>query len=159
MTPDRRTLLRFDPAGLVVACLLLAVAAVIWWDTEALRITSVYGVGPKAIPYAIATGLVLLAIGNLAIAFSGAAPARESIDPMAVLLTLAGLAALIALIAFGGGFIPAAAILFAATSTAFGRRAPLTDLAIGAALGLVIFLLFDKVLTLALPEGPIERLL
>lgn len=159
MTPDQQTPPRFDPAGLVVGCLLFAVAAVIWWDTEALRITSVYGVGPKAIPYAIATGLVLLAIGNLVIAFSGAAPARESVDPVAVLLILAGLAALIALIALGGGFIPAAAVLFAATSTAFGRRAPLTDLAIGAAVGLLILLMFDKVLTLALPEGPIERLL
>jgi putative tricarboxylic transport membrane protein len=75
------------------------------------------------------------------------------------LLILGGLIALMTLIALGGGFIPAAAVLFAATATAFGRRAPLTDLAIGAALGLFIFLLFDKVLTLALPAGPIERLL
>lgn len=159
MTRDRRTPRSFDPAGLVVACLLFATAAVIWWDTQTLQITSVYGVGPKAIPFAVASGLAVLAIGNLVIAFSGPPLSRETIDPTAILLILAGLAALIALIGLGGGFIPAAAILFAATSTAFGRRAPLTDLAIGLALGILIFLMFDKVLTLSLPEGPIERLL
>jgi putative tricarboxylic transport membrane protein len=68
------------------------------------------------------------------------------------------LAALIAIIGLGGGFIPATAILFAATATAFGRRAIAVDLAIGAVLGVVVFLLFDKLLTLSLPAGPIERL-
>ena len=63
-----------------------------------------------------------------------------------------------AIIGLGGGFIPATAILFAATATAFGRRAIHIDLAIGAGLGVVVFLLFDKLLTLSLPAGPIERL-
>ena len=58
-----------------------------------------------------------------------------------------------------GGFIAATAVLFATTSAAFGRRAFLTDLAIGIALGVAIFLMFDKLLTLSLPTGPIERLL
>ena len=47
----------------------------------------------------------------------------------------------------------------AATAAAFGRRAVIVDALIGLALGLVVFLLFDKVLTLSLPAGPIERLL
>lgn len=149
----------FDPAGIVVAVLLLGAAAVIAWDASTLQDSSVYGVGPKAIPYVIATGLALLAAGNLVMALTGGMPSRETGNPSAILLILGGLAGLIALFAFGGGFIPATAVLFAATATAFGRRAPLTDLAIGAALGLVIFLLFDKLLTLSLPEGPIERLL
>jgi putative tricarboxylic transport membrane protein len=149
----------FDPAGIVVAALLLATASVVAWDTSTLQDSSVYGVGPKAIPYAIATGLALLAVANLVMALTGRMPSRETGDPQAILLIFGGLIALMALIALGGGFIPATAVLFAATSTAFGRRAPLTDLAIGAALGFLIFLMFDKVLTLALPEGPIERLL
>jgi putative tricarboxylic transport membrane protein len=93
------------------------------------------------------------------IAVRGQLPPRESADPKAILLILGGLAALIALIGLGGGFIPATAILFATTSAAFGRRAFLTDLAIGAVLGVVVFLLFDKLLTLSLPAGPLERLL
>jgi putative tricarboxylic transport membrane protein len=50
-------------------------------------------------------------------------------------------------------------MLFAFTASAFGRKAPLTDVVIGLALGLVIYLAFDKLLTLSLPAGPIERLL
>jgi putative tricarboxylic transport membrane protein len=148
-----------DWAGLFIAALLLAAAGVIFWDTSNLQITSVYGVGPKAMPIVVAAGLVLLSIGNLVMALRGDLPARESADPKAILLILGGLAALIALIGLGGGFIPATAILFATTATAFGRRAFLTDLAIGLVLGLVVFLMFDKLLTLSLPAGPLERLL
>src|SRR4051794_5959470 len=109
--------------------------------------------------YVIATGMALLAAGNLWLAWRGDFPARESFDPKAIMLILGGLAALIAIIGLGGGFIPATAILFAATATAFGRRAIHIDLAIGLVLAVVVFLLFDKLLTLSLPAGPIERLL
>jgi putative tricarboxylic transport membrane protein len=148
-----------DRAGLCIAALLLAAALVIFWDTSNLSITSVYGVGPKAMPIVVASGLVLLSLGNLVTALRGELPPRESADPKAILLILGGLAALIALIGLGGGFIPATAILFATTATAFGRRAFVTDLAIGFGLGLVVFLMFDKLLTLSLPAGPLERLL
>ena len=57
-----------------------------------------------------------------------------------------------------GGFIPATTVLFAATAAAFGRRAILTDLAIGFVLSVVVYLMFSKVLSLSLPAGPIERL-
>lgn len=148
-----------DPAGIVVAGLLLALAAVIYWDTTNLQISSTYGVGPKAMPIVVASGLVLLAIGNLVMGLRGELPARESVDPKAIALILGGQFALIALVDLGGGFIAATAVLFATTSAAFGRRAFFTDLAIGFGLGVVIFLMFDKLLTLSLPAGPIERLL
>jgi putative tricarboxylic transport membrane protein len=110
-------------------------------------------------PYLVAGGLSLLALGNAVLAIRGALPERESIDFTALALILGGLAALIALIALGGGFIPATAVLFAAVATAFGRRAILTDLLIGLALGLMTYLLFAKLLALTLPTGPLERLL
>jgi putative tricarboxylic transport membrane protein len=149
---------RADHAGLVIAALLLTAAAVVLWDTTTLQITSVYGVGPKAMPFVVAGGLALLSLGNLVMALRGDLPARESADPKTIVMILGGLAALIALIGLGGGFIPAIAILFATTAAAFGRRAFLTDLAIGFGLGVAIFLLFDKLLTLSLPAGPLERL-
>ena len=86
-------------------------------------------------------------------------PARESYEPIALWWILGGLAALIAIIAFGGGFIVATALLFAMTAAAFGRRAFHIDLAIGFVLGIAVYLMFDKLLTLSLPAGPIERLL
>jgi putative tricarboxylic transport membrane protein len=150
---------RFDPAGGVIAAALALLAGVILWDASRLQITSAYGVGPKMMPIVVACGLIVLTIANLVMAWRGELPARESADPKAVLLILGGLAALIAIIGLGGGFIPATAILFVATSAAFGRRAILTDLAIGFALALTIFLIFDKLLTLSLPFGPLERLL
>ncbi len=150
---------KIDPAGMVIAGLLLIVAAVIFWDMTTLRITAVYGVGPKAMPFVIACGLTLLALGNLAMALRGELPARENAAPQAIALILGGQIALIALIGLGGGFIAATAVLFATTSAAFGRRAFLSDLSIGLALGVVIYLMFDKLLTLSLPAGPLERLL
>jgi putative tricarboxylic transport membrane protein len=100
----------------------------------------------------------VLAAGNFWLAWRGDFPERESLEPKAIVLILGGLAALIAIIGLGGGFIPATAVLFAATATAFGRRAIHIDLAIGAVLAVAVFLLFDKLLTLSLPAGPIERL-
>jgi putative tricarboxylic transport membrane protein len=156
MTADGR---RIDRAGVVIALLLLAAAGVIFWDMTTLQITSTYGVGPKAMPIVVAIGLVLLAGGNLLLALRGEFPARDDFDPSPVLLILGGLVALIALIAFGGGFILATAVLFVATATAFGRRRIVTDFAIGFGLGLGAYLIFAKLLTLSLPMGPLERLI
>ena len=150
---------RFDPAGGVIAAALALIAGVILWDASQLQITSAYGVGPKMMPIVVACGLLILSIANLVMALRGDLPPRESADPKAILLILGGLAALIAIIGLGGGFIPATAILFAATAAAFGRKAFITDLIIGFGLAVVIFLIFDKLLTLSLPFGPLERLL
>jgi putative tricarboxylic transport membrane protein len=154
--PARR---RVDPAGLAIAGVLLALALLVFWDTNRLELNAVYGVGPKAMPYVVASGLALLALGNAVLALRGALPERESIDFRALALILGGLIALIALIALGGGFIPATAVLFASVATAFGRRAVLTDLLIGLVLGLATYLLFAKLLALTLPMGPLERLI
>ena len=146
MTPDRASPdhpRRVDRAGLVIAFLLAALAAVLVWDATGLPPGAMYGVGPGAMPIVVAVGLGLLAIGNLVDALRGGLPARESADPKPVLLILGGLAALIAIIGIGGGFILATAILFATTARAFGRKAFLADLGIGLVLGVVIFLLFD----------------
>jgi putative tricarboxylic transport membrane protein len=144
---------------MVIAAVLMLIALVVFWDTSSLQLATTYGIGPKAMPYVIALGMAALAVGNFWLAWRGDFPDRESLDYRAIVLILGGLAALIAIIGLGGGFIPATAILFAATATAFGRRAIVTDLIIGAVLGVVVFLLFDKLLTLSLPAGPIERLL
>lgn len=150
---------KIDRAGLLIAGAILVLALVILWDTSQLQLTPVYGLGPKAMPIVVASGLIILGIGNFVLALRGDLPERESVDAKAILYILTGLVALIALIGWGGGFIPATAILFATTAAAFGRRAFLTDLLIGLVLGLLIYLMFDKILTLSLPAGPLERLL
>jgi len=152
---------RVDPAGIAVAALLAALAAILIWDMTTLTITQTYGVGPKAMPIVVATGLLLLAAGNLVLGLRGDFPDREQPAITPVLLILGGLFAVIVLIWIGGGFIPAVTILFAATAAGFGRRAPrenITDLGIGLVLGTVAYLVFAKLLTLSLPSGPLERL-
>jgi putative tricarboxylic transport membrane protein len=150
---------RIDSAGVVIALALAALAAVLVWDSRQLQTTTMYGMGPEVMPVVIAIGLGILAIGNLIDALRGNLPARESADPKAVLLILAGLALLIAIIGFGGGFILATSALFVTTSTAFGRRAILADSAIALVMTTLIYLAFDRLLTLSLPAGPLERLL
>jgi putative tricarboxylic transport membrane protein len=149
---------RIDVAGLVIALILLVLAGVVWWDMTKLQILSPYDLGPKVMPVIVSGGLALLALGNAIGAFRGELPARDRLDWKPIVLILGGLACLIALIAFGGGFMIGTALLFAATSTAFGRRAFVTDFIIGAVIAVFIYVLFAKLLTLSLPAGPIERL-
>jgi putative tricarboxylic transport membrane protein len=150
---------RVDRAGVVIAALLAGLAAVLVWDARGLQSTTMYGMGPEAMPVVIASGLALLAIGNLVDALRGHLPARESADPVPVVLILAGLALLIGIIGFGGGFILATSALFVTTSAAFGRRAVLVDSAIALVMSTLVYLAFDRLLTLSLPAGPLERLL
>lgn len=154
-----RKLNRPDSAGIAIAAGLAALAGVIWWDATTLSSGSPYGLGPDAAPKVVAAGLAVLALANFVSAWRGTMPHRERGDLGAIAWIIGGLLALIAIIAFGGGFIPATAILFAATARAFGRRALLADLGIGLVLGVVAYLLFAKLLTLSLPMGPLEQLI
>jgi putative tricarboxylic transport membrane protein len=148
----------FDPAAAVAAAGLLALAGLTAWNASRLDVTTTYGMGPEAVPYAVALGLAVLGLAHLVVART-AAPQRESLDRPAILWIAAGLATLAAAIAFGAGFVPGAALLFAATARAFGRTAFVADLLIGLALALSAYLLFTKLLGLTLPGGPLERLL
>jgi putative tricarboxylic transport membrane protein len=150
---------RVDRAGLVIAAMLAVLAGVLVWDARQLPSTTMYGMGPEAMPVVVAIGLGILAVGNLIDALRGNLQPRESADPRAVLLILGGLVLLIAIIGLGGGFILATSTLFVTTSAAFGRRAIFTDLAIALVMTTLVYLAFDRLLTLSLPSGPLERLL
>lgn len=147
-----------DRPALVVGVLLLIVAAFVGYDASQQTIVSNYGIGPTAMPYVVCTGLVALGLAHFVVAFRGGLPKPDAADSSALTWIVAGLAALIACIALGGGFVIAITIVFACTARGFGRRALLVDALIGFVLGLVIFLVFAKLLTLLLPMGPLERL-
>ena len=154
---------RLDIAELVIGLLLMVAAAVILFDAQRLPPGSIYGVGPSAVPTLVAAGMIVLGLMTVMAAWRrspvGEGEAEEGgTDVAAVVVILASLAALIALMTLGGGFILACTVLFAGTAWAFGRRAPLADIAIGFVLALVIYAVFTKALTLALPDGPMERL-
>jgi putative tricarboxylic transport membrane protein len=150
---------RFDVAEFGLGLALIAMAVAVWIDASLLSTGSMYGIGPSAAPKIVGTGLAVLGLATLVVTFRRPPAEAESADWMAVLVMLAGFAALIAVIAWGGGFIAASTILFAATSWAFGRRAVMTDVVLGFVLATFIYLVFTKLLTLALPQGPLERLI
>ena len=148
-----------DRAAVVVGVLLLALAALTVWDASRIPIGSTYGMGPAAMPYLLAGGLALLALGHFVLAVRSALPEREAYDPRAVMWIAVGMIALIGTIGVGGGFVIAMMLLFATTARAFGRTAFLMDLLIGFVLGILLYEMFTRLLTLSLPEGPIERFL
>lgn len=157
MTNETRTQGANKPA-LIVGVLLLIVAALVGYDASQQTITSIYGVGPTAMPYVVASGLVILGLAHFFVAFREGLPEPEEADRNALLWIAGGLAFLIACIGLGGGFSIAIAVVFACTARGMGRQALLVDAAIGLVLGLAIFLVFAKLLTLILPSGPLERL-
>ena len=67
---------RADRAGIAIAVILFACAIVIWLDVSRLEISSTYGLGPKAMPFVVATGLGILAIANFLVALRGELPER-----------------------------------------------------------------------------------
>lgn len=150
---------RVDRRALIMGLALFLAAAAVLRDGAGQTVAATYGIGPAAMPYVVAAMLAALGVGHLVAAFRGGLPLPEDADWGAIGWISLGLVALLLCIALGAGFIPATTILFAATARAFGRRALLADAAIGFTLGVAIYLLFAKVLTLALPAGPIERLL
>ncbi len=150
---------RFDRVSAIVGVLLLGLAGLLVWDASFLTLATPYGLGPTAMPYLISIGLFALGAAHLLAAVRSVPVEVETADPTALVWIIGGLVALIATIWLGGGFILATTFLFAATARAFGRRALGTDLAIGFGLGFVVYLAFTKLLTLSLPQGPLERLL
>jgi putative tricarboxylic transport membrane protein len=149
---------RVDLRAIAVGLGLLGLAALVLRDAFAQTLTAVYGIGPTAMPYLVATFLGLLGVAHFVVAFRKGLPVPDRSDGVAIMWIGLGLLALIGCLAFGGGFILAAAVLFALTARAFGRRALGVDLAIGFTIGLAIHLLFTRLLALSLPSGPLERL-
>lgn len=136
---------------------LIALAAITWFDARSMTIVSNYGVGADAASYFVAIVLAVLGVAHLARAFQPGIVADEA-DWGAVAWILLALGGLIGSIWAGLGFVLGSALLFAFTARAFGRRALLADLLIGAVIATLVFLLFNKLLQLALPQGPFERL-
>jgi putative tricarboxylic transport membrane protein len=144
---------------LVIGVLLLVVAGITAWDASSMQIRANYGVGADAASYLVAAFLTILALGHFAGAVRGAELSLDRVDYAALGWVGLALLCLVGVIGLGGGFIPAMTLLFAFTARAFGRRALLADIVIGAVLALLVYLLFHGLLTLTLPVGPIERLI
>ncbi|MBV0891177.1 tripartite tricarboxylate transporter TctB family protein [Paracoccus sp. Z118] len=136
---------------------LFALAAVTWFDARSMSIRATYGMGADAASYFVAAFIAALGVGHVFAAMKPGIDAGET-DWGAVMWIALAMGGLVGSIWIGLGFILGSTLLFALTARAFGRRALPFDLAIGFGLSLMIFLLFNKLLKLSLPSGPLERL-
>ncbi|WP_246160120.1 tripartite tricarboxylate transporter TctB family protein [Aureimonas fodinaquatilis] len=148
---------RLDKAALVIGLALAVLGLLVFYDASKLAGGSYARIGPTAFPYAIAAGLLVLAVWTIIEAVTGRFPPRErdSIGPIAWIV--GGLAAQ-ALLLHVGGFSIATGVLFAATAAAFGKRQIWKTLPIGILLSLAVWGVFYGLLRLRLPAGPIENL-
>ena len=148
-----------DRAGLVIAVLLAVLAAVIFYETRAMKVTALYArVGPTTFPYVIATVLAVLAVGTALSALRGGFPQREP-ERLAPILWIVGGLALQLLLLKPAGFSIATGCLFALTARGFGRGPLWLTIPIGIVFSLAVWLIFSRLLMLSLPAGPLERLI
>jgi putative tricarboxylic transport membrane protein len=117
------------------------------------------GVGPRAFPYTVGAALVALAVLLARESLTGGFRAvDEAPDGPAnaanLLIVSAGV--LVHMATIGSlGFIVASTLLFAACARGFGSRRSVRDLAIGAVLAFVTWLVFSPGLGINLPVGPL----
>ena len=158
--PPRRPAL--GEALLAVATVALGAAVV--WQTTMIRVTPAYAkVGPRAIPYLIGAGLVLIGLWLLAEALRGrplAAPVSDSEDADPALPTdwrtvglLAAALLLYLVLIEPAGFVLASAVLFTGAAFAMGSRRPVRDIAVGLILAAALYAGFTRGLGLDLPAG------
>jgi putative tricarboxylic transport membrane protein len=151
-----------------VAAVLFGLAALIGYDIRGMAPAQAVGVGPTAAMRIVALLLAVLGVAHVvaALRLRSALHGKETSELGAVLTNraalgwvLGGLAGMILVLQFGGGFVIGSAWLFAATARAFGQPIRAKSPAIGFALAVLVYAFFTKALSLSLPAGPLERLL
>lgn len=148
-------------AGLFV----LLLGALALWQAAAIPASPIYAqVGPKAVPWLVAGGLVLLGAGLVLAALRGGwSHALEEmrdappVNRRALSLLGAGLLANLALIG-PFGFSLAATAQFVLVAAAFGSRRPLRDLLLALVLTLSAWFLFVEALGVNIGAGVLEGL-
>ena len=149
---------RRDLAGLGIAVALFGLAYVIVNDASGYPIRRSYAqFGPEIVPYIVATGLAGLAALTVVMALRGSFEVRAPLNWGGVAWLVGAILIEIAMLYGGTGFIPASAVLFGFAARAFGQKTLLLNIAVGAVLSTLLFLLFRYGLGLALPAGPLER--
>jgi putative tricarboxylic transport membrane protein len=151
---DRSTLL----ASIVLGVLMALAAVVVLVDAASLRDTDA-AIGPAAMPTVV--GVLLGAVGLLMAARAwwdlrraapgGGLPPRDRLWRLAAMVgVLVGFAVLLPVL----GYVVCATLLFTGAALLLGAPRPATVVAYGWTVAIVVFLVFDRVIGLALPTGP-----
>lgn len=154
-SPERRP----RGAAFVIAAGLAGMAALLLVDAAGLKQDGGYaGVGPADVPRLIAYGLLVLAVLTVVSGLRGDLPRPPRQAPAPLLWILGGLGLQLVLLHVVG-FVISGALLFGMTARGFGQRPLWKAVAVGLVMALVIYGIFDQLLQLNLPAGPIERLI
>jgi putative tricarboxylic transport membrane protein len=146
-------------AAFLIAAGLAGLAVMILTDAAGLKQDGGYaGVGPADVPRLIAYGLLVLAALTVVSGLKGDLPKPPRQAPAPVLWIMGGLVGQLALLHVAG-FVVSGAILFGMTARGFGQKPLWRNLLVGFALAFVIYGVFDRLLKLNLPGGPIELLI
>lgn len=152
-SPERRP----NGATFVIAAGLAGLAVLILWDAAGLRQDGGYaGVGPADVPRLIAYGLLLLAALTVVAGLRGDVPRPPRQAPAPILWVLGGLGLQLSLLHVAG-FVLSGALLFGFTARGMGRRPLWLTVLVGAGVSLLIYGVFDQLLKLNLPSGPLEQ--
>lgn len=146
-------------AAFAIAAGLAAVAGVLLWDAAGLKQDGGYaGVGPADVPRLVAYGLLLLSGFTVIAGLRGELPRPPRQAPAPILWILGGLGLQLVLL-HPVGFVPASALLFGMTARGFGQKPLWRNIAVGLVLALAVYAVFDRLLKLNLPGGPLEQLI
>jgi len=147
----------------IIAAGVLALAAIVFWQTAIIPVSPVYAqVGPKVVPYISALGLAGLGLLLLYAALTGGWQPEEekevTPDRMALGWVVLGLALNVLLITYAG-FTIASVALFVCVARGFGSKAILRDGSIGAAFALITYFGFAQTLSINIGAGLLENAL
>ncbi len=158
---------RFAVAEVVLGLGVAALGAFIAVESSAIDVSPAYAkVGPQAIPYLVAAGLILFGMLFAGMALrprapapdDAAAPQTEPADWRALVVISAGLVAQMLLLV-PAGFVVASAILFHCVAFGFGSRRYLRDGAVAILMAFIVYIGFTRGLDLQLPAGVLAGVL
>lgn len=147
---------------------LVALAVAVAWDAQRLPPATGVGVGPAAAMKLVAAFVALLGIAHVIgawrrraqlLATAGIEPPADRGNHASLAWVFGALVGLIAILQVDGGFVLGSTWLFVGTARGFGQKVTVKSVAIGLVLSVAVYVFFTQALSLALPSGPLERLL
>jgi len=159
--PDR------DLAQLGLAALLVVVGAYTFWEATTLRIGFGDPVGPRAFPYAIGAGTVVLGVLLAVATFRGSVPEAEGGEDVdlrqpadwVTVLKLVGVLLATALTVSFVGWALSGGLLFVGAAWALGSRTLVRDVIVGFVLSVLSWYFFHEGLGVILPAGILDGVL
>ena len=159
MTPHPVHGRRPDGAAFAIGAALMAFGALLIREGGRIPNKQGYaGVGPGDVPWLVGWALVALGLATVWQGWRNPAPPRPKQQAVPLLWLLGGMVVMVATI-HSVGFVAGATILFTCAAAAFGERRFHIAIPSGLALGLFIYAVFDVLLQLNLPAGPVEMAL